>query len=136
LFVCLAALTAQAQNRTARALVTTPIDSGTLTMMRGNTRPEAAAGNDRGRVADTEPLPHLQLLLNRPAERTLALAQYIDALHDRGSPNYEVDPGDGSLGFALNPAPQVADTDGPLPPWAVASLGIVLAGVATRWRAA
>jgi hypothetical protein len=47
-----------------------------------------------------------------------------------------VDPGDGALSFALNPAPQPNDSDGPLPAWAMAGLGILLVGMATRWRSA
>jgi uncharacterized repeat protein (TIGR01451 family) len=81
-------LPAQAQNRTARPLITAPIDSRTLTVLRGNSRPEATPANDRGRVPGSQLLPHLQLLLNRSAESARALAQYIDALHDRGSTNY------------------------------------------------
>jgi uncharacterized repeat protein (TIGR01451 family) len=88
LLACLSVLPALAQNLSARALITAPIDARALTVLRGNTRPEATAANDRGRVADTEPLPHLQLLLNRPGESARALARYIDSLHDRTSPNY------------------------------------------------
>jgi len=88
LLACLAVLPAQAQNRGPRALITAPIDARTLTVLRGNTRPEATPANDRGRLSDTEPLTHLQLLLNRPPESARALAQYIDSLHDRASPNY------------------------------------------------
>jgi MYXO-CTERM domain-containing protein len=52
------------------------------------------------------------------------------------SSSSEVDPGDGTLSFALNQPGEPADTDGPLPPWALAGLGILLAGLATRRRAA
>jgi MYXO-CTERM domain-containing protein len=48
----------------------------------------------------------------------------------------EVDPADGTLSFALNTAGQVPDTDGPLPPWAFACLGLLLAAMATRRRSA
>jgi uncharacterized repeat protein (TIGR01451 family) len=74
--------------QTARVLVTAPIDVAQTVTLRGNVRPEATAANDRERVADSTPLPHLQLLLNRPAEREQALRQYIDSLHDRGSAQY------------------------------------------------
>jgi len=54
----------------------------------GNTRPEAIASNDLGRVPDALALPHLQLLLKRPAEREVALHHYLDSLHDPSSPDF------------------------------------------------
>lgn len=74
--------------QTARVLVTARIDAAQTVILPGNVRPEATAANDRGSVADSTSLPHLQLLLNRPAEREQALRQYIDSLHDRGSAQY------------------------------------------------
>ena len=72
----------------ARALVTQQIDESKLVRLGGNTRPEAVAANDLGVVADSLPLPHLQLLLKRPAERQAALQRYINELHDPRSPNF------------------------------------------------
>jgi uncharacterized repeat protein (TIGR01451 family) len=54
----------------------------------GNTRPEANARYDRGRVADTLALEHMLLLLKRPAERQASLGRYLAQLHDRRSPNF------------------------------------------------
>jgi subtilase family serine protease len=54
----------------------------------GNTRPEAIFRNDRGRVADDFPLEHLEMLLNRPPAKEVALKQYIDRLSDPASPDY------------------------------------------------
>jgi uncharacterized repeat protein (TIGR01451 family) len=76
---------AWAQTPAARVLVTEPIDARQLVRLAGNTRPEARAANDRGRVPDSMPLPHMLLLLKRPPERELALRHYIQQLHDRRS---------------------------------------------------
>jgi hypothetical protein len=59
--------------------------SGLITL-RGNTRPEANAKNDRGRVSDDLVLNHLMLQLRRSPEREQALQQFISALHDPTSP--------------------------------------------------
>jgi len=72
----------------ARPLVTAKIDENDLVTLRGNTRPEATAGNDRGRVADATPLEHMFLLLQRAPEREQALETMIDQMHDRTSPNF------------------------------------------------
>jgi hypothetical protein len=60
--------------------------SSALVTLRGNTRPEANAYNDRGRVADSMPLNHLMLQLQRTPEQEQALEQFIDELHDPASP--------------------------------------------------
>ena len=83
------ALTAAATIASAQSvpqLVTQAVDDTVTTELPGNTRPEAAAENDRGRVADALALEHMQLLLNRPAETEAALVHLIDQLHDRSSP--------------------------------------------------
>jgi uncharacterized repeat protein (TIGR01451 family) len=69
----------------ARPLITAQVDAANLHRLAGNVRPEARAANDRGRVPDTLALPHLQLLLTRPAERESALQRVIQDLHDRSS---------------------------------------------------
>jgi uncharacterized repeat protein (TIGR01451 family) len=79
---------AMAQLPAARVLVTAPIDEGRLVRLAGNTRPEATPANDRGRVPDSMPLPHMLLQLKRPTEREQALGYYIEQLHDRRSPLY------------------------------------------------
>jgi hypothetical protein len=79
---------AHAQIGAARLLVVAPVDESQRVTLAGNMRPEAKAANDRGRVADSLPLQHLQLLLKRPAERESALQRYIAQLHDRASPNF------------------------------------------------
>lgn len=64
------------------------IDENKLIALQGNTRPEANAQNDRGRVADDFQLDHMLLQLKRSPEREAALQQYIEELHDQNSPNF------------------------------------------------
>jgi hypothetical protein len=64
------------------------IDATKLVTLAGNTRPEAIAQNDRGAVADTLPLGHMFLQLQRSPEREAALRPYIDELHDPTSANF------------------------------------------------
>ncbi|HTV84277.1 MAG TPA: S53 family peptidase [Dyella sp.] len=54
----------------------------------GNVSPFAIAANDRGRVEDNLVLEHMQLLLQRPAEREQALAAFMQQQQTKGSPNY------------------------------------------------
>src|SRR6202789_307034 len=79
---------ADAQSVPAPVLITAPIDDARTVTLEGNTRPEANAANDGGRVPDSLALPHLQLLLKRPAQRESALQLFIAQLHDRRSPNF------------------------------------------------
>jgi uncharacterized repeat protein (TIGR01451 family) len=79
---------ALAQVPAARVLVAGPIDARQLVRLAGNTRHEATAVNDRGRVPDEMPLEHMLLLLRRPPERELALQHYIQQLHDRRSASF------------------------------------------------
>jgi subtilase family serine protease len=72
----------------SRSLVTQPIEENRLHTLAGNTRPEAIAANDQGRVDDTLLLEHMTLQLARPPEQEAAVAQMIDSLHDASSPNY------------------------------------------------
>ena len=71
-----------------RELVTPSIDESELVTLRGNTRPEAIALNDRGAVADDFPMEHMLLQLRRPPEQEQALEQFIDQLHDPESPDF------------------------------------------------
>jgi subtilase family serine protease len=72
----------------ARALITRPIDSSRLYTLAGNTRPEANAQNDRGKVPDMFALDHMLLQLQRSPEREQALRNFIDQQHDSTSPNF------------------------------------------------
>jgi uncharacterized repeat protein (TIGR01451 family) len=85
--LCLLGAPAQGAG-SARVLIGAPVSAGQLVSLPGSTRPEAARSNDRGRVPDSQPLEHLQLVLKRPAEREVALKHYIDQLHDPHSANF------------------------------------------------
>src|SRR5580700_10222030 len=73
----------------AQPSITQPINEGNLVVLGGNTRPEAKnPANDRGRVADGMPMPHMLLQLRRPAAQEKALETLIDQLHDPQSPKF------------------------------------------------
>ena len=72
----------------ARVLITRPIDESRLVRMVGNTRREANADNDRGRVPDDFFMEHMLLLLNRPPELERQFEEYIESLTDGSSPNF------------------------------------------------
>lgn len=74
--------------QTTRRLVVAPVDERQMVELSGNTRSEANAQNDRGRVDDSLPLEHMQMLLNRPPETEAALNQFIEELGDKSSPLY------------------------------------------------
>jgi subtilase family serine protease len=72
----------------SRPLITSAINENTSVTLGGNTRPEANAKNDRGRISDDFALEHMQLQLRRPDDREKALEQYIEDLQKPGSANY------------------------------------------------
>jgi len=72
----------------SRSLITDRIDESKRVTLRGNTRPEAIARNDRGRVWPGFKLEHMLLQLKRPAEAEQSLDEYIEGLTDKTSPNY------------------------------------------------
>jgi hypothetical protein len=69
-------------------LITQTVDDGKLVTLGGNTRPEATAKYDRGRVDDDLLMEHLLLLLKRAPEQEGELQNFIDELHDSSSPTY------------------------------------------------
>src|SRR6266849_5791430 len=85
-----AAIPANAQGqsgRHSRALIGQNVDEGKLVTLKGNTRPEAKAENDRGPVADDFRMEHMLLQLQRPPELEKQLEHFIDELHNPDSPN-------------------------------------------------
>lgn len=72
----------------SRSLVRQRIDESRLTRLKGNTRPEANAANDRGRVADNFAMDHMLLQLRRAPEQQQALDGLIDSMHDPKSPSF------------------------------------------------
>ena len=67
-------------------LITQAVDESKLVTLAGNTRPEARAKYDRGRVADNFLMKHVLLLLKRSPEQERDLEKFIDDLHDASSP--------------------------------------------------
>lgn len=69
--------------RTAKPILSVPLDESLLVSLDGNTAPAArSAANDRGAVDDTMRFDHLLLVLKRPAQSEAALKQLIEELHD------------------------------------------------------
>jgi len=90
----------------ARVLINRPVDSSKLYTLAGNTRPEANAQNDRGKVADTFAMDHMFLQLQRSPEREQALKTFIDQQHDSTSPNFHRWLTAAEFGQMYGPAPQ------------------------------
>jgi subtilase family serine protease len=70
------------------ALITQPINEQYLVTLGGNTRPEANAANDLGRVTESLPMQHMLLQLQHSPQQEKAVNQLIDQLHDPKSSNY------------------------------------------------
>ena len=87
-FTLLPAARAQTRPGPARPMITQPVVEGNSVQLLGNTRPEANAANDRGRVSDALSMEHLLLQLRRPPAQEQALTQLIDQLHDPASANF------------------------------------------------
>src|SRR5580698_7542130 len=68
--------------------ITQPIDESNLVTLARNTRHEANAKNDRGRVSDSWDADHMLMVLQRSPEKEQELVRYIDTLNDRSSPNF------------------------------------------------
>jgi len=73
---------------TPAPLIVKPIDMNQVTVLGGNTRPEANSLNDKGPVADSRRLDHMLLQLKRPAASETALHALIDELHNPQSAQY------------------------------------------------
>ncbi len=87
-FFALLGSSVKAANSGPRALITQPIDNAQTVTLYGNTRPEADAKHDRGRVADDFALNHMLLQLKRAPEVESAFEAFIDSLTDKSSPNF------------------------------------------------
>ncbi len=72
----------------AHPLIASRIDAAERVTLHGNVRPEVARSRDLGRVADSLPMNHMQLLLRRSSEQAQALDRLIDDLHDPQSANF------------------------------------------------
>ncbi len=81
------------------------VDETQLVSLGGNTRPEAVAQNDRGPVADSMVLPHMQLLLKRTAGAKAALEGFIAGLYDQNWASYHRWISARRFGAAFGPPP-------------------------------
>lgn len=77
-----------APNGAPQQAIVNSINEAQLTVLAGNTRPEANAANDRGALEGSTPIEHMLLQLKRTPEREAALRQLIDDLHDPQSDSY------------------------------------------------
>ncbi len=78
----------RAEGEQRPVLITEPIDEARLVTLLGNTRPEANAANDRGRMPDAFRVDHMLLQLKRSPSLEREFEQYIDSLTDKSSPNF------------------------------------------------
>jgi len=104
---CLVTLPAGAQSAPQ---IKQTINPTQLSVLAGNTRPEANAANDRGRVADSLPLDNMQLQLKRPAETEQAFGSAIDRMYMPGSPTYHHWMTAAEIGANFGPAAQDIQT--------------------------
>ncbi len=77
-----------AEGSQRRSVIIQPINETRLVTLAGNTRFDAKARNDRGRVPDDLPLDHMLLQLKRPADLEREFGRDIDSLTDKSSPNF------------------------------------------------
>src|ERR1700733_15477218 len=68
--------------------IVSAVNEANLTVLAGNTRPEAAVANDQGAVEGSTPMQHMLLQLKRTPEREAALTELIDDLHNPQSDIY------------------------------------------------
>lgn len=80
---------AQDVHAAQRPLITQTLNETDLVTLAGNTRPQANAANDRGRVADDFVMNHMLLQLQRSPEQEQALERLIGSQQDPSSPNYQ-----------------------------------------------
>ena len=70
------------------SLITGTIDETNLVTLVGNTRPEANARNDRGRLPNGYQMDHVMLLLQHSPQQERELQDFIAQLHDKHSANF------------------------------------------------
>jgi hypothetical protein len=95
---------AQTSPGPARPMITQPVVEANSVQLFGNTRPEANATNDRGRVPDNLSMEHLLLQLRRPPAQEQALTQLIDQLHNPASGKFHQWLTPSQLGAQFGPA--------------------------------
>ena len=86
------------------------MDDAKLVQLRGHTHPMANAKFDQGAVANSFPMEHMFLQLQRSPEREQALRRFIDELQDPASANYHHWLTAEELGTRFGPAEGDIDT--------------------------
>jgi hypothetical protein len=81
-------LSATAQTKQAAARITQAVDEANLVTIRGSVNPLARAGFDQGLVADSRPMNHMLLVLQRSPQQETALRNLIDSQQVKNSTNY------------------------------------------------
>jgi hypothetical protein len=81
-------LSATAQTKSAAARITQAVNEANLVMLGGSVHPMARAGFDQGLVADSRPISHILLVLQRSPEQETALRTLMDEQQTKNSPNY------------------------------------------------
>jgi len=81
-------LSATAQTKQAAARITQAVDEANLITIRGSVNPLARAGFDQGLVADSRPMNHMLLVLQRSPQQETALRNLIDSQQVKNSSNY------------------------------------------------
>jgi len=71
-----------------RVLITKHIDETQLVRLWRETRPEANAKFDRGRVDDNFAMPQMMLQLKRSPQLEAEFAEFTESLTDKNSPNF------------------------------------------------
>lgn len=95
---------------TSALRITHPIDETRLVTLRGNTHPLASPKFDRGLVADSFPMQHMYLELQRSPQQEQALAKLLESMQDPSSPNYHHWLTADQLGREYGPAQQDIET--------------------------
>ena len=91
-------------------MIVQPVNENALHRLAGNTRSQANAQNDAGRVADDLSMDHMLLQLKRPPEQEEALTQLIESQQNPGSPQYHQWLTASELGKDFGPAQADIDT--------------------------
>jgi hypothetical protein len=77
-----------AQTRSAAPRITQAVDDTNLVTLHKSVHPLARAGFDQGVVADSRPMNHILLVLQRSPEQETALRNLLDGQQTKSSPNY------------------------------------------------
>ena len=77
-----------AQRSTVPSRIAGSVDNTRTVVLKGNVHPMARAAYDRGALADSQPMTHMMLLLQRSAEQEFALKQLINAQQSKSSASF------------------------------------------------